>query len=566
MASTSPKAAPVPEPALARRHIRTSARNSSSSTSLTSPQQQQQQQQQLAARMFREFTPSWFTVCMGTGAFALAWAGFPWPFRGRAEIALAIWCLNVLCFLFFSVLMLGRLLVFRDTVGPLMRHPTEPLFLGAIPMAFAVISNGFVQLVGPRLPIHSVLVTAAALWYVNLPATLASSLLFPFYIITRHHHAPGSMTALWLLPIVPSNVAAGAAGVVASAHAQAAREMVGFDPSSHRQLLASVTVLGSMLWSYGLLLTLSVTTVYWHRLMMHRLPPAAQLVSSFLPVGAISMCGFGALGLSNVALYVLPDQSTELRQLESFLPPAGFAVALALWSYAFWWFVVAIASVADNLRSMRFNLGWWGATFPTGVFAILTTRLAAVLDLHALRAIAACLIAFLAVVWILVAAQTAKKGWEGHLFHAPCLHTYKQAVAEAAATAAAGAGAGGAGGGGGAAGSATSGAGSAGGGAPGELLLARIRSEHLCVDPGLAGMRDTDGDDGEAGGSSFGGSFVVAGGASGDPPAFFSRRARGGSGGGGGGGSNGGCGGFSGGLSSGGGGGQAAAPAGEAAV
>ena len=100
------------------------------------------------------------------------------------------------------------------------------------------------------------LVTAAGLWYANLPGTVFCSLIFPFYIITRHHHAPGSMTALWLLPIVPSNVAAGAAGVVASEHARAAKEVEGFDVASHRELLTPMALLGGMLWSYGLLLTL----------------------------------------------------------------------------------------------------------------------------------------------------------------------------------------------------------------------------------------------------------------------------------------------------------------------
>lgn len=50
----------------------------------------------------------------------------------------------------FSVLFLGRLLVYRDTVRPFIRHNTEPLFLGAIPMAFSIISNGVVLFVGPR--------------------------------------------------------------------------------------------------------------------------------------------------------------------------------------------------------------------------------------------------------------------------------------------------------------------------------------------------------------------------------------------------------------------------------
>jgi hypothetical protein len=42
-------------------------------------------------RMFREFTPSWFTACMGTGSVALAVATFPWPFPGEAAAGEAGW-------------------------------------------------------------------------------------------------------------------------------------------------------------------------------------------------------------------------------------------------------------------------------------------------------------------------------------------------------------------------------------------------------------------------------------------------------------------------------------------
>lgn len=38
-------------------------------------------------RMFREFTPSWFSACMGTGAVAIAIGNFPWAFPGAARTA-----------------------------------------------------------------------------------------------------------------------------------------------------------------------------------------------------------------------------------------------------------------------------------------------------------------------------------------------------------------------------------------------------------------------------------------------------------------------------------------------
>jgi hypothetical protein len=63
--------------------------------------------------------------------------------------------------------------------------------------------------------------------------------------------------------------------------------------------------------------------------------------------------------------------------------------------------------------------------------AVLSSKLAAELDLTALRAVAAIFTATDIILWLLVAGMTIKKGWNWQLFYAPCLHTYQQAVAAA---------------------------------------------------------------------------------------------------------------------------------------
>ncbi|KAI8477287.1 MAG: voltage-dependent anion channel-domain-containing protein [Monoraphidium minutum] len=412
-------------------------------------------------RMVREFTPSWFTACMGTGACALVWANTPYHFPGQLEIGMAVWCLNVTVFCFFSLLFLGRLLFFRDTIAPLMRHKSEPLFLGAIPMAFAVICNGFVAFFARYLHPEAALRAACALWYLNLPMTLGTSVALPFFIISRHKNTPESMTALWLLPIIPANVAAGSAGVLAAAHAAA----LGATDPALTSLVRSVILLGSTLLSYGLLMSLSITTLYWNRLMTHNLPPSTQLVSSFLPVGAISMCAFSAVNLGSAALIKFPGPDAQLlADFGAMLHGLGITMALVLWSYAVWWLVIAAASLVDNLRVLSFNLGWWGSVFPTGTMAVLTARLGVLLQIEGLKVGSVIIAAVHLALWVGVASMTARKAWKGELFYAPCLHEIKQQAAAAAAAAA-----------------------EAGGtGAATGHAASRIRSELLCGDPGLS--------------------------------------------------------------------------------
>lgn len=52
----------------------------------------------------------------------------------------------------------------------------------------------------------------------------------------------------------------------------------------------------------------------------------------------------------------------------------GFLIALVMWAFGLVWLFFAIASIV-RCRKFPFNLGWWGFTFPLGVYAISTCQL-----------------------------------------------------------------------------------------------------------------------------------------------------------------------------------------------
>ena len=72
---------------------------------------------------------------------------------------------------------------------------------------------------------------------------------------------------------------------------------------------------------------------------------------------------------------------------------------------------------------MAFNLGWWGFTFPLGVFALATFELQRQTGLAFFGAIGTLLALQLATVWALVMRRTLAGIWHGELFRAPCLCT-----------------------------------------------------------------------------------------------------------------------------------------------
>lgn len=49
----------------------------------------------------------------------------------------------------------------------------------------------------------------------------------------------------------------------------------------------------------------------------------------------------------------------------------GFFIALIMWGFGLVWLVFALATIY-KCQPFPFNMGWWGFTFPLGVFAVST--------------------------------------------------------------------------------------------------------------------------------------------------------------------------------------------------
>ena len=68
---------------------------------------------------------------------------------------------------------------------------------------------------------------------------------------------------------------------------------------------------------------------------------------------------------------------------------------------------------------MPFNLGWWGFTFPLGVYSLATLALAQTTHVAFFSVAGAALVICLAAFWVIVAARTVHGAWHGYLFVAP---------------------------------------------------------------------------------------------------------------------------------------------------
>ena len=353
----------------------------------------------------RQFTPNWFTVTMGTGVLPLALNQLAGGVPLVRTLAIGLWLFNIGLFVLFSTLYVARWVFYFDGARRIFAHPVASMFFGAIPMALATIVNGLIVFGMPLWGARA-LSAAHALWWVDVVLSVASGLLIPFLMFTRQDHSIEKMTAVWLLPIVAAEVAAASGGLLVP-HLPAAEA-------------ASVLFLSYALWAFSVPLAMSILVILILRLALYKLPDRDMAVSGWLALGPIGTGALGLVLLGNSAPEVLA--ATGLANAGAAAFGLGIVGGTILWGYGVWWILLATLKTVRYARhGMPFNLGWWGFTFPLGVYTLATLALAHATHVAFFSVAGAVLVAALTMFWITVAARTLHGAWHGYLFDAPCL-------------------------------------------------------------------------------------------------------------------------------------------------
>ncbi|MNS08589.1 C4-dicarboxylate transporter/malic acid transport protein [compost metagenome] len=361
--------------------------------------------------VIRQFTPNWFAATMGTGVLALALAQLPIGNSVLHGIAEVLWLFNIFLFLLFTALYAARWLLFFDEARRIFGHSTVSMFFGTIPMGLATIINGFLVFGLPRWG-EGVIHVAEVLWWLDVAMSLACGVLIPYMMFTRQEHSIDQMTAVWLLPVVAAEVAAASGGLLAPHLADA-----------HSQLVVLVT--SYVLWAFSLPVAFSILTILLLRMALHKLPHENMAASSWLALGPI---GTGALGMlvlgGDAPLIFAANGMPGVGEIAAGL---GLVAGITLWGFGLWWMLMALLITVRYLRAgIPFNLGWWGFTFPLGVYSLATLKLASTLNLMFFSVFGCVLVALLAVMWLIVGKRTVLGAWRGELFVSPCIAGLKK--------------------------------------------------------------------------------------------------------------------------------------------
>jgi C4-dicarboxylate transporter/malic acid transport protein len=356
--------------------------------------------------VIRQFTPNWFAATMGTGILSAVLTQLPVTIPGVFQLAEALWMLNIVLFLTFSALYIARWAMFFDEARRVFGHSTVSMFFGTIPMGLATLINGLLTFGLPRWG-DAVLPLAELLWWLDVAMSLACGVLIPFLMFTRQEHRIDQMTAVWLLPLVACEVAAVSGGLLAPHLAD-----------SHSQF--GVLITSYVLWAMSVPVAFSILTILLLRMALHKLPHESMAASSWLALGPISTGAFGLIVLGADSPLIF--NANGLPGVGEIASGLGLIGGVILWGVGVWWCLMALLITARYLRNgIPFNLGWWGFTFPLGVFALTTLKLGALLHLGFFAVLGTLLVVALTVLWLVIMKRTVNGAYKGELFVSPCI-------------------------------------------------------------------------------------------------------------------------------------------------
>ncbi|KAB8259911.1 malate permease [Aspergillus pseudonomiae] len=366
-------------------------------------------------KVVRNFTPSWFSVNMGTGIVSILLNTLPYNGQWLYYISIIVFILNVAYFIVFLAITLLRYILYPEIFEVMVTHPVQSLFLGTFPMGLATIINMFCFVCVPPWG-DGAAYFICGVWVFDAVVSVVVAIGIPFLLTARNNGLDlSSMTAAWLLPIVSCVVAAASGSIVA-------------DILPDAQFALGIILASYILWGIGVPLAMMVICIYLQRLMFHKLPPKGMLVSVFLPLGPLGQGSYGIQRLGRSAQTIFPKTGTLSASTGEIFYSVGFLIGILLWAFGVVWLSFAVATLVKT-RKFPFNMGWWALTFPLGVFTTSTCSIGQELPSRFFSVLGTVLSVAVVILWLLVSYYTSRGIIRGDVFVAPCLENLRRGKA-----------------------------------------------------------------------------------------------------------------------------------------
>lgn len=305
--------------------------------------------------------PGWFSVVMGLAGLALAWHSAEAALGSSATgVSLVFGVVAVLVFVALLGLSVLRFNRFPAALAEDLRHPVRHAFVAALPVATLLLVTLGVALAGT----HPVL---DALWWLAALGQLWATVwvLKRWLVATPVPPAPQSATpaalqgliqGASLSPVKPAAPAPSAPAFWPTVTPVLFIPVVGNVVAPLAGLALGHSVWAMAQWGVGLLLWPVVLG-----LLLVRRAVQGPLPDRLLPTWFITVAPPSVIGLVTVQWQ------------------APLAVVAACWGMALF-FLLWVASIAQQAVNQPFSLTFWAVSFPLAAFTTLTLRLAALAE------------------------------------------------------------------------------------------------------------------------------------------------------------------------------------------
>ncbi|EFQ93613.1 hypothetical protein PTNB73_00874 [Pyrenophora teres f. teres] len=347
---------------------------------------------------------------MSTGGLAIALGETPHQFLGLYHIGLTVYILNVLLFLLLTLLTLLRLALYPRHVLASLTHPSESLFISALPLSLSVLLAGlqiYTVTHGPSPASPWLLNLLYTLYIIYTILSLLTSTTHTYLLIARSPLRPIPYTPALFLP----GYSAMLTGTVASLIA-----------SSQPPQRAALVVLTGVAWQgFGWCVSFLAVGMYLKSLLDTGLPVKKMQPGMFIPVGAAAYSIVALVGLAGgvpAAGGGAGGFFDKYPQMRDVLKPVAVFVGMFLYVFAFWLFALAVVANFQAVLSeggMEFGLGWWAFVFPNVGFTLSTSVLGKELESEAILWVASGMTVLLVVIWIVSAVACVRAVWNGSI-------------------------------------------------------------------------------------------------------------------------------------------------------
>ncbi|KAH3688916.1 hypothetical protein WICPIJ_000089 [Wickerhamomyces pijperi] len=314
--------------------------------------------------LITNFELKWFIITMGLGITSSIFYSFPYPHRALQIIGLVVFGFDSFVLLALLMLFTAHLLQHskpgerRERGAKIMYDLDKNVFLGAFSMGICSWCSMLFKITGDRC-----VTFIWVLFWINTVLSLFTAFGVVVCILHKSKLNSHEITPTLLLPIVTIMVVSSFGQVIY--------------PSldSHRLKFTTV-VFCFLLWALAVTLSFVITTVYFYRLIVHKLPSKEAIFTNFISLGflgqgAYSVQLFGE-NYQNYLLLVNADVSPvpQAVVIEGLIfRNLGLLAGLFLQAFGFYLTAFAVAAVLTHYP-LSVNFGWWAITFPCGTMSL----------------------------------------------------------------------------------------------------------------------------------------------------------------------------------------------------